>query len=181
MVINHILVDASIAKSAADPARHEVSLACLEFSRVLEDRSCKTGVAMTPQLEDEWRRHASRYMTSWLVSMETRKRVRHIRDRRVRDFRMVVAGIEDDGIRAAILKDSHLSEAALSYAIPVASRDDRQRRYLSCLVADYPLAGAIQWLNPEKPQGSWRHWIVEGCVERGEFSCALPGAALDLK
>lgn len=167
-LIAHIVVDASIARSASDPARHPVTVACLSFARVLEKKSCSTGAIMTPALQDEWRRHASRMMTSWLVSMEQRGRVRREKDRVVRDLRVAVKTISNEGIRVAIEKDLHLSEAAVLHGVPVASLDDRQRRFLKSLSEAYPTAGRIQWLNPATDSG-WETWLEGGCSDTQSY------------
>lgn len=171
---NHILVDASIAKSATDPARHPVSMAALAFVKLVQDRSCATGAALTPILLEEWRRHASRFMTSWLADMEQRNRVRHLADKRMSDFRRAVAAVPDAGIRDALVKDAHLSEAAMFYGLPVASRDSRQRKYLAMLSSTYPLAGSVQWLDPEDEAELWQEWLRTGCVDRSAFACEPP-------
>jgi hypothetical protein len=169
---NHILVDANIAKSAKDPARHPTSSACLRLARLLESRKCATGAAFTPALRAEWRRHASPTMTSWLAGMETRGRVRREKDAPVRDLRGAVAKVDDSNVRAALEKDLHLSEAAILRGLPVASQDDQQRKFLARLAGEYGLAGQVQWLNPvtEAPE-EWEKWIMEGCPDRTVFTC----------
>lgn len=125
---------------------------------------------MTPALQDEWKRHASRFMTSWLVSMEQRGRVRRERDKVVQDLRTAVDEQEDAGIREALRKDLHLSEAAVLHRIPVASLDDRQRRFLGQVAESYGAAGRIQWFNPhtDDPE-KWRAWIEAGCPDSDVF------------
>lgn len=172
---SYILVDANIAKSAADPARHPTTIACLRLARALEARSCRTGAAMTPALQEEWKRHASRTMVAWLASMESRGRVRREADRRVNDLRAAVTDIKDGGVRAAIQKDIHLSEAAIYHGFPVASQDDRQRKFLAQLSTQYALAGQVQWINPVTDPDAWEDWLVEGCIERDVHCCS--GAA----
>lgn len=168
---NHILVDANIARSTTDPARHPTSEACLRLVLVLASPESSTGVAMTPSLFDEWRRHASRYMTSWLASMESRRRVRHEEDRRIRDLREAVSSVSNEGIRAALEKDIHLSESAIWNGLPVASQDDKQRKFLAELASDYELAGRVQWMNPVNDGGDWVSWLHEGCVDRSAYTC----------
>ena len=169
---NHILVDANIARSAADPPRHPTTAACLMLARLLESTTCKTGAAMTPALQAEWKTHASRTMVAWLASMESRGRIRRESDRRVSDLRDAIKSIQDSGIRAAMEKDAHLSEAAILNGLPVASQDDRQRSFLARLAADYPLAGRVQWINPVTDGETWKWWLLGGCVERDVHQCS---------
>ena len=168
--VNHILVDANIARSARDPARHPTSAACWTLARLLYSKDCATGAVMTPTLRDEWRKHASPTMVGWLASMESRKRVRKEKDLPVRDLRAAVAEIEDPGVRGAVEKDLHLSEAALMHGVPVASQDDRQRSFLTSLGASYPLASSIQWFNPVT-DADWEVWVRGGCPDRTSYRC----------
>lgn len=162
----HILIDASVATSVSDPARHPTSAACLALVRQLEKKDCATGAAITPALQAEWKKHASRLMVSWLVGMELRGRLRRERDRSVRDLRNAVGQVVDDGIRAALNKDLHLTEAALLNGLPVASHDNRQRRYLVGLIPAYNTVGRIQWFSPVSDDSDeWKPWLDAGCED----------------
>jgi hypothetical protein len=102
--------------------------------------------------------------------MESRNRIRAERDRPVRDLRKAVAEVADAGVKAAIEKDLHLSEAAVLHGVPIASQDDRQRRFLRDLASSYPLAGKVQWFNPVNDI-DWEDWIASGCSDRASFQC----------
>jgi hypothetical protein len=170
---NHVIVDISVAKSVGDPARNPTAIACLRFVRELERKDGQTGTLMTPAVQAEWKKHASALMTSWLVSMDGRGRVRREDDRPVRDLRSAVSAVAEDGIRAALEKDIHMSEAAILHGVPVASRDNKQRRYLRELASEYPQAGRIQWVNPEEDDpDDWSTWVRSGCVERDVYLTA---------
>ena len=167
----HILVDANIARAATDPARHPTSDACMRFARVLERRDCKTGVAITPALQEEWGRHASPTMKRWLARMESSRRLRR-EDKRVSDLRKAIELMEDAGTRAALTKDAHLSEAAIMHGIPVASLDDKQKNFLRRLSADYATIGRIQWMNPTTDGTSeWEPWLLSGSIDANVFCC----------
>lgn len=105
-------------------------------------------------------------MTAWLVSMEQRGRVRREKDRRVADLRAAVEDVQDRGVRAALEKDLHLSEAAIIHRVPVVSLDDKQRRFLRHLSDSYAAAGKIQWVNPLSDDvDTWSAWLKSGCVD----------------
>lgn len=127
---------------------------------------------MTPALQAEWHRHASKTMVAWLANMESRDRVRRLKDGPVRDLRNAIANVKDDGIRTALEKDIHLSEAAILHGLPVASQDDKQRKFLRGVAAEYALAGRVQWLNPVSSTGGWSEWIKGGCNDRALYCCA---------
>jgi hypothetical protein len=137
---------------------------------MMASKDCKTGALMTPTLRAEWRKHASPTMVGWLASMESRRRIRAERDRPVRDLRDALEQVEDQGVKAAIEKDLHLSEAAVWHAVPVASQDDRQRRFLAGLASSYPRAGKVQWFNPVRDT-DWEAWISSGCTDGTCFRC----------
>lgn len=164
----HIIVDASVARSVGEPARHPAAIACLRFARALEKRSCDSGVLMTPSIRQEWRKHASSTMTKWLVAMEQKKRLRSEDDKPVRDLREKVEQIEDEGIKAAIAKDLLLSEAAILNRCPVASLDEKQRRYLRELDSAASTLRNVQWFNPIADQ-DWETWVIEGCQETSVY------------
>lgn len=168
---NHILVDANIAKSATEPATNSTAAACRNVARVLEKRDCPVGIAMTPVLLAEWRRHASKIMTRWLVVMETRGRVNHKPDKRVGSVRRDVAKVRDEGIKEALEKDMHLTEAAITYSWPVISRDHRQKRYLKLLhEGGNGDVGRIHWANPIL-DADWERWLMAGCDQVYDFRC----------
>jgi hypothetical protein len=170
---SHVIVDASVATYVGDPPRHPGSAACLSLVRLLAGKGCATGAVMTPALQAEWRAHAPALMVSWLASMESRGRIRREQDKNVSDLRAAVANVADDGIRAAMEKDLHLSEAAILHRVPVASHDNRQRRYLAALVATYGTAGRIQWFSPiSDDPDQWFPWIETGCSDADVFRVA---------
>lgn len=175
---SHALIDANVARSATDPARHPTSEACFAVATVMADRSCATNVGMTDALFEEWRRHANPIMTRWLAGMEQRRRVLHRPDKRVSDFRQAIDSVEDAGSRSALLKDAHLSDAAIYYGWVVISQDDNQARHLQRLSDRYEQAGKIRWVNPVSRRGEWEEWLKGGCVDSSTFTCEsyeLPG------
>lgn len=168
---NHILVDANIARSATDPADNPTAEACREVARTLEHRECPVGIAMTPALLAEWRKHASRIMTRWLVVMESRGRISHKQDKRVGSIRRDVTRVSDVGIRVALEKDLHITEAAITNSWPVISRDARQKRYLKSLhdIGNTDV-GRIHWADPITDV-TWREWLMSGCSQVYDFRC----------
>lgn len=169
----HVIVDASVARSGADSSSSDVAIRSMALARAIAHRDCATGALMTPALQDEWRVHASRAMSAWLARMESLGRVRRERDRNVRDLRGAVEQVVDAGVRSALVKDLHLSEAAILHRVPVASLDERQRRYLSTLASDYPGVRRIQWFNPATDDvTTWVAWLSNGCTDAECFSLA---------
>ena len=172
----YLIIDANVARSCTDPARHETSEACLRLTRVLQDRNSRVGVALTPALRAEWSKHASPMFTRWWASMESRQRIRTEDDRRVGDYRTHLSNIGDEGVRVAMEKDAHLVELSLLQHYPIASQDDTQRRYVSAVAARYPLAGKVQWFNPVTSAG-WEEWVSTGCQDEDAYRC-LPSTQM---
>ncbi|MEU7634395.1 MULTISPECIES: hypothetical protein [Actinomycetes] len=164
----YLIIDTNIAKSYNDPARNDTSLDCLLLLNALQDAACKVGVVTSPELETEWTEHASRAFNRWWASMESRRRIRHIEDRRVADYRRAISKVEDEGIRTAMEKDAFIVELVILNWFAVASRDDRQRNYVVRLGADYEVLRKIQWFNPSE---DWQDWLRGGCVDSTVFQC----------
>lgn len=164
-----IIVDANIAKSCTDPARHATSEGCLLLTQMLADRRSELQVVLTPTLEEEWERHATRTFMSWWASMESRRRIRHEHDVRVADYRSAIATVGDAGVQELLLKDAHLVELALLQHYPVASQDDKQARHVTALAEDYPLLGNVEWFNPVTADG-WIAWLESGCEDHQLFA-----------
>lgn len=166
-----IIVDANIAKSCTDPARHVTSEGCLLLTQMLADRRSDLRVVLTPKLEEEWGRHATRTFMSWWASMESRGRIDHEKDVRVADYRGAIEAVGDAGVRDLLLKDAHLVELALLQHYPVASQDDKQARHVAALAADYALVGNVEWFNPVTAIG-WIEWLNSGCDDHQLFALA---------
>ena len=111
-----MVIDADVARSAGE-TKHPVSRSCRQFLDAVTEYRHR--VVMTPQIQQEWCEHASRYTYRWLRRMNAKRPV----------HRCTVAG--NDPIRqrvAAVLPDAgnlHLLEAAIATDRLVASQDER--------------------------------------------------------
>ncbi|MFD2466005.1 hypothetical protein [Amycolatopsis silviterrae] len=157
---NHVLVDACVARSVSE--RNSGKLANTH-QVLLSLRAGNIGVCMTPELQAEWEKHATRFMTRWLTNMEQRCRVRRERDRRIADLReSIVKFVTQEEKREVILKDVHITEAAIFFQVAVFSFDDTQRRVLSELHVHYERLGGVQWFNPESDGQPSLEWLRGG-------------------
>jgi hypothetical protein len=66
-----IVVDASVARSAGETS-HPDSTLCREFLLAML-KICHR-VVLTPEIEREWRQHASRFSMRWLATMRSRRK-----------------------------------------------------------------------------------------------------------
>lgn len=160
-VESYLVVDANIARSYNDPASDDQAYLCFLFLQALSARDSRHGVVLNEALEAEWLKHGSGKFLRWFAMMETRQKVLRSSHPKSADYRNAMAAVTDDGIREALLKDAHLVELALMGNYPVASRDDKQRRYVASLLGVYERLGRIQWFNPVTE--SWESWLAAGC------------------
>jgi hypothetical protein len=162
-----VIIDACIARSVGAGVISQT-----HKTREVVDalKSGPTGICFTPQLRKEWERHASRHMRTWLVQMTQRGRVRHEKDRQVRDFRNAVnrffVGVgTGEEKRQAVLKDAHLTEHAILTKRAIFSSDDTQRRLLAELANVYSRVGHVQWINPDHLHPTCLVWLQNGCED----------------
>jgi predicted nucleic acid-binding protein len=155
-----IVVDASIARSAG-MTQHPVSRSCREF---LESflRICHR-VVMTSEVREEWKKHRSRFSTSWLASMTARRKVEVCNPNidPVMADKLKQARLTEKK-EAAIQKDAHLLEAALATDSAVASLDEEVRSLLSGVSKHWGRIKPIVWVNPAKPDDKALSWLSAG-------------------
>ena len=70
MPARSLVVDASIAKASGE--RSALAVACARL--LVNFRRSKHAVVTSPRLRAEWKKHASRLATTWLVEMVSRGR-----------------------------------------------------------------------------------------------------------
>jgi len=137
-----LVVDASVARSAGE-SENLVSSSCrecLEAIRLICHR-----VAMTPDIQEEWDRHMSRFTRKWRRSMAARRKA----IRRV-DPASIPLNLDaySASAKSAIEKDLHLLQAALAADRVIVTRDDSLRAALDGRPDGVALAGTIKWINP---------------------------------
>jgi hypothetical protein len=137
-----LVVDASVAQSAGE-TEHPVSSACrkcLEAIRLICHR-----VVVTPDIQEEWDRHMSRFTRKWRRSMAARRKP-------VRCLDPANVSLDLDGYatsaRSAIEKDLRLLQAALAADRVIVTRDESLRVALEGRPDGAALAGTIKWINP---------------------------------
>ena len=105
-------------------------------------------------------------MKQWLVHMESRKRVVRRSDREMRDFRAAVnSALSIEQGRLAVMKDAHLTEAAIFYTAGVLSTDDQQKRLLRRVAAEHERLARVQWFNPSSEHVTACLWLKDGCKD----------------
>lgn len=158
-----IVVDASIARSAGT-TDNPVSVMCRDFLRAML-RICHK-LTWTEEIEQEWRKHASGFTSSWLAAMQSRGKVVRVSVDPVRqiDLANLITEIEEwpPSWREAAIKDLLLVVAAWESDELVASGDDRVRKLFGKLTSSSPDLGRITWVNPSQPAENPLRWLEAG-------------------
>lgn len=166
-----IVVDASVAR-AAGTTDFPTSRHCRDFLYGLRD-SDKCHCVFTPELMDEWKKHASLLSAKWRTSMYSRRRVidlavadnDQLREHMNKCAETIAGQAEEtrrQKIAAALAKDAHLVEAAVQAGNRVASLDDTVRGYLHICVKSHAELKRIVWVNPGNTDEQAIAWIQSG-------------------
>ncbi len=155
-----LVIDASVA-GAAGASEHAVSKASRDFlQQVL--KICHL-IVVTPNILEEWKKHRSKFSSTWLVSMTARRKVAAIDVVESAELR---SGIERASIRncdrRAMRKDAHLIEAAFAADSTVVSADDAARRLFGALSADVGALKSVVWVNPGRQSERVAEWLGRG-------------------
>ncbi|NDJ76978.1 MAG: hypothetical protein GYB65_12050 [Chloroflexi bacterium] len=161
-----LVIDADIARSAGEiDAVRSIPRLCRDF--LMEVRSLGHGMAMSPTIYDEWRKHWSRFASTWYTQMEKRKRIvrygyndNNLENEALRQE--IVERARDDGDCDAMLKDVHLLEVALVAENIVTSRDKRVRRLFSHISTHYVDLQEVVWVDPTDPAENCIVWLRQG-------------------
>jgi hypothetical protein len=117
-------------------------------------------IVMTDDINDEWRRHRSKYALHWLTSMYARKKVSWVDISPSDKLRSIISTTSDiESKRQAMEKDVHLLEAALVTDQKVLSLDDTVRNLFSNLCSRYNPIKVISWLNPDTQNERVIQWL----------------------
>ena len=155
-----LVIDASIARAAGE-TEHPVSSACGTFLQEVLKICHK--IVMTQEISEEWNEHRSNFAFQWRASMTARKKV--VRPGPVENtgLRQAIHSLALlDSIRAAILKDIHLVEAALATGQTVASLDETVRGHLRQISGSVRLLRSLVWVNPAKDDEHATDWLRQG-------------------
>jgi hypothetical protein len=149
-----LVVDASVMRAAGE-SEHPVSSANRDFlNAVLE--ICHR-VAITADIRDEWRRNQSRVARRWRVAMYARRKIVLLQVPGNGELRLRLTQGHSPEETEAILKDTHLIEAALRADRIVASLDENAR----ALFRTAELT-AVTWVNPVSERARIQNWLEQG-------------------
>ena len=160
-----IVVDASIARAASTDGNHPVGAGCRNFLIVVD--SAGHDVAMNNELYAEWRKHRSRFASTWLVKMVSQKRLAHYPDEADEAFlQRILDACSISKMRAAVEKDLHLVTLAFVSHQRIASLDEVVRGHL-CTCADVVTElDKLIWVNPAT-EDDLPEWLAAGAPAKG--------------
>jgi hypothetical protein len=159
-----LVIDADIARAASerdgiDPRPKD----CREFLEAVRDT--KHRVVRTEAISIEWDKHQSKFTQTWLIDMVKRKQICWIDapadDQLRRDIERYAIAISEKR-RDAMLKDTHLIEAALQADRIVISMDKKIRHYFGQVAHQIQPLALIVWVNPCISEETVIDWLQYG-------------------
>ena len=162
-----LVIDASVVgSSGGEDAVYPLSKQCRDFLK--DTLSCGHRVVLPPAVNAEWKKHESRFTKKWLASMFAHRKV--LLDDVSEDpaLREAIEGsTKSDRDRLAMIKDTHLVEAAQATDRTVVSLDDTVRRLFSAASKSVRSLRPIVWANPRHQAEECSAWLADGAPPEG--------------
>jgi hypothetical protein len=157
-----LVIDASIAASAGGRmATDHLSRSCRD---VLDQvRKLCHQIVMSDPVEAEWNNHQSLYARSWLGAMKARGKIMQVTgapDTSLRDQLHDI--LTDEHVRAIVLHDIHVVEAARDADSIILSSDERVRRHLRSVACNVAKLSSLVWVDPTQPDEQTIAWLRSG-------------------
>lgn len=161
-VSRRLVIDASVARSSGgEHAAHPTSKHCRDFCISLL-KLCHR-VVQSPDIKVEWNKHQSKFFRAWRPQMVARKKVCYV-DAPVNDqLRRKIQSVATTRNQSdAMLKDTHLIEAAMHTDRMVVSVDETVRRLFAVAAGSIAELTTIVWLNPSMTDEKPIAWLNDG-------------------
>lgn len=161
-----IVVDASVVRSAGT-TEHPISKACR--NTLFEILTICHRVVVTDDILNEWKKHRSKYATTWIASMYARKKIIHLDalDDQELDEKLKNCPL-DEKTKLALQKDLHLIKAALATDELIISSDETLRSLLKIFALQAGVIKSILYVNPTLEQDRVIEWLRDGAVVEKE-------------
>jgi predicted nucleic acid-binding protein len=153
-----LVIDTSIAQSAG-VSEHPTSKMCREFLEAV--LANLYNIVFSPEIEEEWNRHLTRFSSRWRTSMIGANQVIWIDSCTNVDLREKIENASQDKFdKATMLKDCILLEAALITDKIIFSMDEKIRRKFNRIAKiQVKELQQIMWANPTKDQDDCVAWL----------------------
>lgn len=159
-----LVIDASVARSAGT-TQHPVSSSCRNTLEAVL-KICHR-VVMCKEISDEWKKHQSRYSSSWLVSMQSKGKVVRVDLTDDKDLSSKLQELEiNQAAIKAMLKDLHLVRAARQTDSRIISSDDAARNLFIEASEQIDELRPITWVNPTIAEDSCIEWLKAGAKKQ---------------
>ena len=157
-----LVIDADVARaSGSETATHPRAEHCRDFLSAILSLSYR--IVMTEKINNEWKRHASRFARRWRVSMDARKKVDRINppeDQTLQD--KITTTTSDENEIEVMEKDFHLLQAALATDQTVISLDETVRELFARTSQSVGEIQHIIWVNPDRLEEQPILWLQNG-------------------
>lgn len=167
--MSDLVIDADVMR-AAGISEHPVS----KNARLILERIRDGGhrLVQTPALKKEHDKHQSLLAKQWRGSMVSRKQWVPKKPSEDMPLRLHLVRAQNEASpkdETAVLKDTHLLEAAASSDFRIVSKDTAARQLIQ---KGCPLPepyGRIQWADATLTPGETLLWIEQGCPDRTDL------------
>src|SRR4030066_472694 len=161
-VSKRLVIDASVARAAGgEDATLPMSKYCRDFLQATLT-ICHSAV-MTSEIENEWKKHQSKFASRWRRSMEGRKKIFRSDNTGNNELRSKLVSIHvSKADKKVMLKDMHLIEAALITDKIVVSLDEKVRELFDANTVKLGELKNAVWINPCKTDEKPIAWLEAG-------------------
>ena len=155
-----LVIDADVAHAAGASA-HPVATACRNMLNEILHLGHR--FVSTQRIDQEWRRHVSKFSYQWHAAMLSRSRVAAVDPVPSAGFEnAILGGGFGPAQREAMLKDLHLVCAALASDRVILSMDQTARRLFGRLSGAQRTLKRLAWGNPAMPEEAILTWLRSG-------------------
>lgn len=164
-----LVIDASVARGAGkETSTATTAKICQDFLKAV--RELRYRIVMTPDIKEEWDKHASSYAVLWRSSMLDRSLLEYLPDvPKNNELNEVCKRLADnDGHYKAMAKDFRLIEAALVADKIIVSPDKKARRSFSRAAQELEAIADIVWVNPNVEEEQSIVWLENGAEPEKE-------------
>jgi hypothetical protein len=161
-----LVIDADIARAAGGvDAVYPTSKNCRDFLEAV--RIICHRLVMSNAISVEWKRHESRFTSTWLNKMYGMRKVVFIDPAKSTSEdlgQQLEKMASSEKAREAVLKDAHPLEAALASDQIVASMDETVRDLFSRASKNIGEIRPVVWVNPNREEEKITEWLENGFV-----------------
>jgi hypothetical protein len=162
-----LVIDTTVTSAAGgDAATDPISVSCREFLKAVLTICHK--FVVTPAIREEWREHRSRFSSTWLTSMDARKKVLRVDAAENEAIQERIDRLSQGNAKAAMLKDMHLVAAARATDGLIVSMDEEVRELFGGISQHIGELRELIWVNPCAEGDQALQWLKDGAESEGD-------------